>query len=197
MALVFVLAFVGVGCGDDDSTDASAATDTSAPTNDALSDDAADPDETVDDDTVESTTSGAVAGSGSATVTHAGSQYDFLVIQCVRDVASPATNTVVTLQADGVTAGTPDGVITELLGVIDGSTDPEVALEAALEHGPLLSVTRVENGGDVVAIITGSESFVTAAAPSGPERFLDIDGGTVTGTGPTDAGPMSVDLTCP
>ncbi|MCD9622683.1 hypothetical protein [Rhabdothermincola salaria] len=204
LALLVVLALAGTACGSEDgATGSSGATDTTAATSDAssggdtASDDTASED-TGSDGTGGSTTSEAGTGSGSATVTHAGSQYEFVVIQCVRDVPSAITDSVVALQADGVTAGTPDGVVADLLGVIEEGTDVAAALAPALAHGPVLSVTRVEGGGDQLAIITESEPIVTTADPTDPaHRFLDIDGGTVSGTGSTDQGAMSLDLTCP
>ena len=75
-----------------------------------------------------------------------------MVIQCLRDVASPISDAVIEFQLDGVPSATPPDVIERLLGVIDAGDDVLAELQPVVEFGPVLSVTRLAGGGEVMSI---------------------------------------------
>lgn len=191
------LAFAILACGDDSGGDAAdpAPTTTHAGTaaDDSTSDDGSDATEATADEEPEPTDA-----PGRATVTHDDTRYEFVVIQCLRDAPSAMSDDLVAFQADGVSPETPAEVVEDLVGLVDDDTDVMAALAPALEHGPVLSVTRLDDGGDQVAIVTSSEPVVTTADPLDPAaRFLEIDANGAAGSGPTDSGELRVDLSCP
>lgn len=147
------------------------------------------------------------AGSGTATVQVDGETFTFRVIQCLRDVPSPMGGTVA-FQLDGVPTDTAPELVEPLLGPIDPDANFAERLEPVLEGGPILSVSRVADGGDVIAVSTALDSayVTTADVTSVDARFLDISdaasGATVQGsaeaTTPQGANAqMSVDAVCP
>lgn len=145
----------------------------------------------------------ASAATGSATVVHDGTTYEFIVIQCIRDRQS-VDQTVVEFQADGVPAETPQALVDEIMAA--SATDPDLditsLLEPVYEYGPTLGVSRLEDGGDFVALFQPPEIIQSDTAdfrdPSG--RFLDLaaDFSTVSAsTLSVEGGTIEVQLTCP
>ncbi len=147
------------------------------------------------------------AGTGSATVQVDGETFTFRVIQCLRDVPGPMGGTVA-FQLDGVPPDTPADLIGPLMGPVDPDADVQGRLAPVFDVGPILSVSRVTDGGDFVAISTGpGDAYVTTAnATSAAERYLEISdapsGATVQGASEamTPSGTtaqMSLDGVCP
>ncbi len=109
-------------------------------------------------------------------------------------------------QLDGVPAATPPELIEELLGVIDADDDVMEQLEPVVQYGPILSITRLADGGEQVFIADPGEIDITSdGEPTDPSsRSLDISTGTgpggvtfVTGSTSTDRGTLSIDAQCP
>ncbi len=145
---------------------------------------------------------GGAGGAGGATVSHDGQQYEFVVIQCLRDEQS-FDQTVLELQADGVPVDTPPELLDDLLGAADADADVLALLEPVLEYGPVLSVSRAEGGGDFVAVFQTPDIIVQTdggVADDPSARFLDIaeDGSTVAGTTTAvGGGEVALEMTCP
>jgi hypothetical protein len=143
------------------------------------------------------------SGVGLAVVDVDGARYEFMVIQCLRDVASPISDAVIEFQLDGVPAATPPEVVERLLGAIDAGDDVLGELEPVVEFGPILSVTRLAGGGELVSITDlDSIEISSDGDPTDPaSRSLDVSddafGATVTGSTGTTAGLATVDATCP
>ena len=125
----------------------------------------------------------------------------------LRDTPSPLVDDVVVeFQLDGVPAATPPGVIEGLLGVVGADDDIMAALAPVVEYGPILSVTRLEGGGEQVFITDLGEIDITSDGdPTDPaSRSLDITTGTgtdgvtfVTGSTSTAGGTLSIEAQCP
>jgi hypothetical protein len=138
---------------------------------------------------------------GTAVVEVAGDRFEFVVIQCVRDQPSPLTGDVIEFQLDGVPVATPDELVERLLGVIEADADVLAEIEPVVEFGPILSVTRLAAGGDLVAVT----DLATIEAVSDPDptttRFAEIGdestGTTVSASTTADGRPMTVAAVCP
>lgn len=108
---------------------------------------------------------------GTATATVGDQTYDFVVIQCV---STAAEDSFFEFQLDGVPAAAPQDAIERLLG--EKGVDDEVVanLEAIVEFGPVLSITRLTDGGDQIVITDLSETDVVSAPNPLEGQFLDI-----------------------
>lgn len=145
------------------------------------------------------------AGTGTARVEVGEESFDFQVIQCLRDVPG-LLGGIVAFQLDGVPIDTPPELAQPLLGVADPDADIVGLLRPVLEHGPILSVTRLDGGGDDVAVSLGEgEAYVSDGATSG-DRYLDIgdepEGAAVTREATVTVAPdasaaLSLRATCP
>lgn len=145
------------------------------------------------------------AGSGTANVEVGDEAFDFRVIQCLRDVPG-LLGGVVTFQLDGVPGDTPPELVEPLVGVADPDSDIFELLGPVLEYGPILSVIRMEDGGDYIAVsLGGGEAYVSDDIASGDQPFTIGDepagaavaGETTVNTPDGGSLPMSLEATCP
>jgi hypothetical protein len=171
-------------------------------TGDASSGDASSGDDSSDgDSTTGSAPPDGALEPGTAVVELAGDRFEFVVIQCVRDQPSPLTGDVIEFQLDGVPAATPPELVERLLGVIEADADVLAEIEPVVEFGPILSVTRLAAGGDLVAVT----DLASIEAVSDPDptttRFAEIGAGTtgatVSASTTADGRPMTVAAVCP
>lgn len=150
---------------------------------------------------------GQEAGAGTATVQVDGQTFTFRVIQCLRDVPGFMGGTVA-FQLDGVPPDTAPELVEPLLGPIDPDADIRQRLAPVLEGGPVLSVSRVTDGGDMVALSTSLDAayVTTPDVTSDAARYLDISdaasGASVVGTAEATtpqgtSAQLSVDAVCP
>ena len=108
---------------------------------------------------------------GTATAMVGDQTYDFVVIQCVSTASEDST---FEFQLDGVPVAAPQDAIERLLGE-QGADDEVVAnLESIVEFGPVLSITRLTDGGDQIVITDLSETDVVSAPNPLEGQFLDI-----------------------
>ncbi len=204
VASVMVAASLLMSCGgsDDTSTDATDAPATEAAPVTAPPDEPTDADS---DDTVPSTSDDDVGagGVGQAIVDVGGDVYEFVVIQCLRDVTGPLSDTVIEFQLDAVPAATPPDAVERLLGVIGEDVDVLAELEPVVEFGPILSITRVAGGGEAFYVTDLDTIEITSDGdPTDPaSRSLDVSpdatGATVTGTSTANGLTVTIDATCP
>lgn len=155
------------------------------------------------DTTTDTTEAATIAGVGRAVVDVDGVSYEFVVIQCLRDTVGPVSDVVIEFQLDGVPAETPAATIERLLGVIDADADVQAEIAPVVEFGPILSITRVAGGGELVTIADlDTIEFISDGDPLDPgSRALDVSpdvsGATVTGTTTAGGSTVTVDATCP
>lgn len=140
---------------------------------------------------------------GRAVVDVDGVDYEFVVIQCLRDVVGPISDTVIEFQLDAVPSATPTPIIEDLLGVIAADADVLAEIAPVVEFGPILSITRVADGGELVSmsdlstieIISDGDPFDASS------RSLQVSpaatGAIVTGTTTAGGSTVTVDATCP
>lgn len=139
---------------------------------------------------------------GTATVEVGGQRYEFRVIQCLRDRPGAFDDTVIEFTLDGVPVDTPQELVDPLLGEIDPDTDLLPLVEPVAEFGPLLSVSRFEDGGDYV-VVYDLDTIEIASDPDPlavDARFLDVpdgDGATVSGVATAGDGTLTLSATCP
>lgn len=142
-------------------------------------------------------------GVGQAVVEVDADRYEFVVIQCLRDVTGPLSDTVIEFQLDAVPAATPPDTIENLLGVIGEDVDVLAELEPVVEFGPILSITQVAGGGEAFYITDLDTIEITSDGdPTDPAtRSLDVSpepvGARVTGITTADGRTVTVDATCP
>ena len=157
-----------------------------------------------------STTSGATepapanpSTGGTATVAVGDERFEFMVIQCFRDRPSVFGDQIIDITIDGIAPDTPPELIEPLLGVMDPDTDLFPLIEPVLEYGPALTVSRLEDGGDYVAVYDlDTIEYLSDPDPlDAGARFLEVpDGGSgITVTGSSTSGGQSLELTatCP
>lgn len=184
------------GCGGDEATPAT----TTAPGEDP----AATPTSTAST-TARDAAAAATGEYGTATVRVGGTTTTFTVIQCLTDTPSAITGDLVALALDGVPPDTPPDLIEPLLGAAGDDDDVLGRLEPVLAIGPVLSVVRMDEGGDLVQVTDGDLQAISTGvdvAKDPTQRFLDIAGGRVTGTSPAtgpdgELGDLEVEATCP
>ncbi len=138
---------------------------------------------------------------GTAAVEVDGDRFEFVVIQCLRDQPSPLTGDVIEFQLDGVPVATPPELVERLLGVIASDADVLAELEPVVEFGPILSVTRLAAGGDLVAVTDlAAVEYVSDPDPT-VTRFAEVGTGTsgavVSATTTAGGLPLTVHATCP
>lgn len=145
----------------------------------------------------------AAPGIGQAVVEVGGHRYEFVVIQCLRDVKSPLSGAVIGFQLDGIPSATPPDVTKRLLGVIDADADVLGEIRSVVKFGPILSITQVTGGGELLsitdldAIEIKSDGDPTSPASRSLKVSSGASGATVTGTSATSAGMATVSATCP
>ena len=188
-----VVAVVGllVSCGSDDDSATTADTEPAGNTAAAPSS----PATTVAD--------APAGGVGQAVVEVGADRYEFVVIQCLRDVTGPLSDAVIEFQLDGVPAATPPDVIEGLLGVIGDDVDVFAELEPVVEFGPILSITQLAGGGeafyvtDLDTIEITSDGDPTEPASRSLDVSSDASGARVTGTSTAGGQTVAIDATCP
>lgn len=140
---------------------------------------------------------------GHATVTRGDDRYEFLVIQCLQNVSSALSGRVVEFQLDGVPADTPAATVERLLGVIEQGDNVTAELMPVVQYGPILSFTRLLDGGEQLAVTDlGDIMWTSDGSPlDAASRSLDItdDAAVLKVTGTTRSGgdPVTVEATCP
>ncbi len=112
---------------------------------------------------------------GTATVRVGGTTTTFTVIQCFEDTPSVSTGDMVALALDGVPTDTPPELIEPLLGARPRPSAGLDLLEPVLALGPILSVVRLAESGDIVQVIDAafepiSTGYDVAEDPA--QRFL-------------------------
>jgi hypothetical protein len=190
----------------EDESPASESTGDASSGDDSSGGDSSDGDSSGDDSSDGDSTTGSAPPDGAlepgtAVVELAGDRFEFVVIQCVRDQPSPLTGDVIEFQLDGVPAATPPELVERLLGVIEADADVLAEIEPVVEFGPILSVTRLAAGGDLVAVT----DLASIEAVSDPDptttRFAEIGAGTtgatVSASTTADGRPMTVAAVCP
>jgi len=140
---------------------------------------------------------------GHATVTRGADRFEFLVIQCLQNVSSALSGRVVEFQLDGVPAGTPTETVQRLLGVIEQGDNVTAELMPVVQYGPILSFTRLLDGGEQLAVTDlGDIMWTSDGSPlEAASRSLDItdDAAVLKVTGTTRSGgdAVTVEATCP
>jgi len=140
---------------------------------------------------------------GQAVVDVDADTYEFVVVQCLRDITGPFSDAVIEFQLDAVPTATPPDIVDNLLGVISEDVDVLAALEPVLEFGPILSITQIAGGGEVLFITDLDAIEITSDGdPTDPgARSLDVSsdpvGARVTGTTTAAGRTVTVDATCP
>ncbi len=146
--------------------------------------------------------SGLAAETGTATVTRGGTTHTFLVIQCLRDQKAAFGDAIIEFQLDGVPEGTPAETIAGLLGSVEAGDNIQQMILPVVEHGPILSITRVSGGGEQVAVTDMADlMWISDGSPMDTgSRFLDIgdgEGARVSGSATAAGQALSVEATCP
>ncbi|MFO7778124.1 MAG: hypothetical protein R6V28_07230 [Nitriliruptoraceae bacterium] len=184
---ILVIVSLLTGCSDSgtaedpaiDAADAEEAPDATQPADAATDED--EPDTTGSEET---STDVVNAGSRNARVEVGDEAFDFRVIQCLRYVPG-LLGGIVTFQLDGVPGDTPPELVEPLLGAAVPDSDIFELLGPVLEYGPILSVTRVEDGGDYIAVsLGGGEAYVSDDSSSGDQPLTigqETAGAVVTG----------------
>jgi len=144
-----------------------------------------------------------VGNTGHATVMRGDDHYEFVVIQCLRNVSSPLSGRVIEFQLDGVPAGTPAETVQRLLGVIEQGDNVTAELMPVVQYGPILSFTRLQDGGEQLAVTDlGDIMWTSDGSPlDAASRALDVTADEsvpkVSGTTSSDGGTVTVDAVCP
>ncbi len=195
---VLVAALAACGGGSDDEVTASDAASEPAT---ELQQPGADPvgadDKPPDDDEGAQGSGSTASGTGTATVVHDGTTYTFSVVLCATDVPG-ADQRDIEFLAGGVPVDTPPDVAAEFrkLSGVDWGGEP---LAVAMELGPVLTVLRVQDGGDQLVVLQLPDLALSSESSlADDERFLEIDGDSVTATvDADDGGTLQLDLSCP
>ncbi len=143
------------------------------------------------------------AETGRATLARGETTYEFVVIQCLRNIPAAFGDTVIEFQLDGVPPATPPDQITALRGLVGDSNNLQQALMQVVAHGPVLSITRIENGGEMIAVTDMADILWASDGNPGQEssRTLSIEqtsaGTRVRGTTHMDGDPVTIEASCP
>jgi len=140
---------------------------------------------------------------GHATVSRGDDRYEFLVIQCLQNVSSTLSGRVVEFPLDGVPAGTPAETVQRLLGVIEQGDNVTAELMPVVQYGPILSFTRLRDGGDQLAVTDlGDIMWTSDGSPLDvASRALNVTADEtvvkVSGTASSGGSPVTVEAVCP
>ena len=117
------------------------------------------------------------ANAAEALVTKGDESYRFIVSQCLQDVARRGSPSRVDLQLDGVPAETPAAIIEKLRGVTNDPAAAGKLLQEVVRAGPVLSVTRLRDGGDMIGVTDLRETNWTSdpAVTDAGARFLELE----------------------
>lgn len=186
---------------DQDAAPADAAADGGA-AEDADAEDAEDAEDAVaaEDEAPQEQKKEAATGDGTATATLGDAQYQFRVINCYEDVTSPLVGDNLPFLLEGVPPDAPEDLVDPLRGLLTADQIEELDLEGmqalldpVLDHGPVLSVTRVEDDGASDLMSLQFEDGTIFQTDFG--GFLDISGSGAgaTVTGSAEAAAVNID----
>jgi len=124
-------------------------------------------------------------------------------VQCLQNITRPGHERVIELQLDGVPVQTPAATIEQMQGTVDDPAATGKLLQKVVSAGPILSVTRLKNGGDLIGVsnLKDTNWITSPSVTERGKRFLKIDktGSALKVTGESESGGEVVSLTakCP